>query len=655
LAKLRDPLKEPTESQRLATHAAQRLKDERKASGELSASQIANSSLRPPAAPPVAVMPGATLEQRIRADFRVFLTLVWRHLLGSDPNPIQLDLAYWLQHGPDRAIIMAFRGFSKSWITGAYALWRLYCDPDEKIMVVSGSLKRAIATSTWCFSLVMTMDLLAHMRPKADTRQSATAWDVGNCIPAQSASFTPFGIGGQLVGFRGSCIIPDDVETQTNSLTLVMREKIEEAVKEFESVLTPGGVIKYLGTPHDVDSLYMKLLRLKNAAGAPVYQARIWPALYPSTEEIKGYGKLLAPYILAQLKKLGPTAVGHSTMPMRFPDEDLETRRAAMGNSEFRLQFMLDLAGSLIDKFPLKLKDLIVMELAANQAPEEIVWGPNPGNREQDLPLMGFDGDYLHRPAHAGTHYSPYSRKIGYLDGSGRGTDETSLSVLGELFGRAFWLDLYATQDGYGPATLEAISNMCVRWDVSTLYIEANFGDGMMTALMRPELTKAWDREAARRKNAGLSPLERTGTLIEEVKSGAVQKEKRILSVLEPVTQQHRLVVNREVFLYDRRSMEALDGEDTRHRYAFNYQYTHLTREKDCLGHDDRLESLAGGLAMLAAELGVDPEGIALRAKLERNDSLLAELEEDAWDQVGRGSGGRYKDTRVQAARIQTR
>lgn len=656
MAKLKDPLKKSPEAS-IASAVQQQLKEERKARGELSAGQAAIPSQRPPAAPPIAVMPGATLEQRIRADFRVFLTLVWRHLLGNDPNPIQLDLAYWLQHGPDRAIIMAFRGFSKSWITGAYALWRLYCDPNEKIMVVSGSLKRAIATSTWCFSLVMTMDLLAHMRPKADTRQSATAWDVGNCIPAQSASFTPFGIGGQLVGFRGSCIIPDDVETQTNSLTVVMREKIEEAVKEFESVLTPGGVIKYLGTPHDIDSLYMKLLRLKDQSGKPVYSARIWPALFPTTEEIRKYGKLLAPYITSQLNKLGPSVVGTSTMPMRFTDEDLEKRRAAMGNSEFRLQFMLDLAGSLIDKFPLKLKDLLVMDLDADRAPEELVWGLTAVDR--DLPVMGFDGDFYHRPAHVGAHYSPYSKKIAYLDGSGRGEDETSLAIGGELYGRVFLLDLWASKDGYGPETLKSIARLLVRWGVTTLYVEANFGDGMMVSLLRPVVQAEWDLYAKRQdgKKGFVGRLDEkpTGTIIEEVTSGRVNKEKRILSVLEPATQQHRLVINREVILYDHRSVNEMDGEDTRHRYAFGYQYTHLTREKDCLGHDDRLESISGLCAMFAAELGVDPEGIAHRAKQERSDALLAELEEDGWEMAGRGSGGRRDDYRAQAARIQTR
>lgn len=656
MAKLIDPLKQ--------------LKDEREANGELSAAQIARlapgghvrAAVGPiptppvlggvPKAPPIKEMPGATLEQRAKADFRVFLTIIWRHLLGNDPNPIQLDLAYWLQHGPDRAIIMAFRGFSKSWITGAYALWRLFVNPDEKVMVVSGSLMRAVATSNWCLSLVLTIPMLAPLRPKPSYRQSGQMWDVGNCIPQQSASFTAFGIGGQLVGFRGSLIIPDDVETQTNSLTVVMREKIREAVKEFESVLVPGGQIKYLGTPHDMDSLYMYLLRLRNDDGSQVYQARIWTALYPTEAEVQKYKGLLAPYVTSQIRKLGPSCIGHSTMPMRFSDEDLAKRKAAMGNSEFRLQFMLDLDGSFIDKYPLKLKDLIVMELDPQRGPEELVWGTS--KRDLDLTVPGFDGDYCHKPVHVGEFYSPYSKIIGFIDSSGRGTNETSLAIGGELFGRVFLLRLWATTKGYEPETLRTIAQLCVKLGVSTLYVEGNHGDGMFIALLRPALIKEWQQ--ANQKARKRLPDAPTGTEIEEVKSGAAQKEKRILSVLEPVTQQHRLVVNREVFLWDEKSIQEKDGEDTRHRYAFGYQYTHLTREKDCLGEDDRLESVAGLCAMFAPELEVEPLGMALRRKEEREDDLMRELEEeDEAISMGRQGAVSRPELRARASRIQTR
>lgn len=638
----------------------ERLSGERQATGAPSAAEAVKARVKAPVARPdpkaatTLQQPPKTIEQLATEDFRVFLTLIWRHLLGVDPNPIQLDMAYWLQHGPDRAIIMAFRGFSKSWITGAYALWRLYVDSDEKVLVVSGSLKRAIATTNWCLQLIMTMPLLKDMIPKPSYRQSSQMFDVGNCVPAQSASFMAAGIGGQLVGFRGTCIIPDDVETQTNSLTVVMREKIEEAVKEFESVLTPGGVIKYLGTPHDVDSLYMKLLRLRDIHNQPVYGARIWPGLFPNEEEIKSYGEWLAPYITHEIRKQGPSCVGHSTMPFRFTDEDLEKRRAAMGNTEFRLQFMLDLTGSFLDKYPLKLRDLIVMDLDDSTGPEEVVWGNT--NILRDLPVMGFDGDFYHGPSFIGEGYSKYSKVLGYVDNSGRGADETSLSIVAELFGRVYWLHLWASKDGFGITTLTAIAKACVRFRVHVLRVEANFGDGMFVALLTPILAKEWEKanEAARKEGR---KDEHGGTVIEEIKSGKAQKEARVLSILEPVTQQHRLVVNSSVIKWDNASLQAIDGEETKHRYAWGYQYTHITKERDCLGHDDRVESLAGAVAGFADILGVDPLGMAVRAKEERYEDELEKMFADTEDAVGGalGFGSKRDDPRAQAARITKR
>lgn len=578
-----------------------------------------------------------SVEEACKADFRVFLTLIWRHLLGVDPSPIQLDMAYYLQHGPSRTIIMAFRGFSKSWITGAYALWRLYCDPNEQILIVSGSMARAVATTNWALMLILSMPLLAHMKPKPHYRQSALKFDVGSCEnPGQSASFSAFGIGGQLVGFRGTCIIPDDVETQTNSLTVVMREKIEEAVKEFESVLTPGGVIKYLGTPHDTDSLYLKLLRLKDKHGRPVYEARIWPALFPTEEEIKSYGIHLAPYITAQLRKYGPSIVGHSTMPNRFTDDDLEKRRAAMGNTEFRLQFMLDLRG-IAGKFPLKLRDLMVLPLDDARGPVDVTWG----NRHvlTDLPVMGEDGDFYHGPLDYSTQTARWQKVIGYVDSSGRGEDETSLCIVALLHGRVFWLHLWASKDGYGPGTLEAISQACVRFGVHELYVESNFGDGVFLALLRPVLQKAWEKHVKLRTAAGqMRPDDPSGSKLEEVKVGKVGKETRILSVIEPITQSHRLVVSKSVIEWDNQSINEMEGEETRHRYAWGYQYTHLTRDRDCLGHDDRLDSLAGALGIFAPELGVDPKGMSVQyAEDEKEDWLMKLMLEDE-EAVGRPS-----------------
>ncbi|MGE3646202.1 MAG: phage terminase large subunit [Beijerinckiaceae bacterium] len=558
--------------------------------------------------------------QTIKADFRLFLILLWRHLLNCDPNPAQLDLAWYLQHGPDRSVILAFRGFSKSWITGAYALWRLYCDSEEKVLVVSGSLGRAVATTNWCLTLIMSWSLLAHLKPKPTDRQSSKAFDVGPAKPSQSPSFHALGVGGQIVGFRGTCIIPDDVETQQNSLTVTMREKNLEAVKEFDSVLVPGGVIKYLGTPHDEDSLY-------NHLAERGYEVRVWPALYPTQDEIKRYGLRLSPWILSELRK-DPSLVGRSIMPTRFTDEDLARRRLSLGRSEFLLQFMLDTSLSDQDKYPLKYRDLMLASLDPRKGPDSVVWSDDPKQRIADIQRMGFEGDHLHAailPDNTG--YSPYDRVVGAVDNSGRGADETALVIIAELHGILFWLHLWAGKAGYDMDTLQTIAKACVRFRVQKLRVEANFGDGMFAALLQPVLQAEWAKhQTAERRRLGPTYREHlAGTEIEEVRaSNQMSKEQRILSILEPVTQQHRLVVDRGVLQWDYESLSKIEGEDTRHRYAFGYQYSRLTRDKDSLKHDDRLDALAIAVADFADILGVDP---AQRGEEAAKDKLEEELE----------------------------
>ena len=73
-----------------------------------------------------------SLEDRLKTDFRYFLTAVWTHLNLPAPTRAQLCIAEYLQHGPKRLQIQAFRGVGKSWITAAFVLWTLFNDPDKK-------------------------------------------------------------------------------------------------------------------------------------------------------------------------------------------------------------------------------------------------------------------------------------------------------------------------------------------------------------------------------------------------------------------------------------------------------------------------------------------------------------------------------------------
>jgi hypothetical protein len=113
----------------------------------------------------------AVFNDPLKDDFRVFLTMLWRHLGLPDPTPLQLDVAWQLQHHSwssseiDRLIIMAFRGMAKSWITSAYVLWNLHRNPQLKIGVFSGSSRRSVNFVNFCLNLIAEVPALQHLRP----------------------------------------------------------------------------------------------------------------------------------------------------------------------------------------------------------------------------------------------------------------------------------------------------------------------------------------------------------------------------------------------------------------------------------------------------------------------------------------------------------
>lgn len=149
------------------------------------------------------------INERLK-DFRYFLFLIWKHLDLPDPTPVQVDIAAYLQHGPKRKVIEAFRGVGKSWITAAYVLYRLYHNPQLKILVVSASKERADNFSTFTLRLINDVPWLAHLAPKQGQRNSKISFDVGPAKPDQSPSVKSVGLFGQLTGSRADIIIADD-------------------------------------------------------------------------------------------------------------------------------------------------------------------------------------------------------------------------------------------------------------------------------------------------------------------------------------------------------------------------------------------------------------------------------------------------------------
>jgi hypothetical protein len=533
----------------------------------------------------------------LKSDFKYFLQAIWAQLELPAPTRAQYAIADYLQYGPKRLMVQAFRGVGKSWITAAFVLWTLFKDNDKKVMVISASKERADNFSIFCQKLIVETPWLRHMQPKSDTaRWSRISFDI-NCAPHQAPSVKSVGVTGQLTGSRADLMILDDVEVPSNSLTEMMREKLLQLCTEAESILTPkkDSRIMYLGTPQTTFTIYRRLAERN-------YRPFVWPARYPRKEKLSQYENLLAPQIVedieAGIEEWSPTD------PDRFKDDDLLEREAAMGRSNFMLQFQLDTALSDAEKFPLKFADLVVTSVNPTQAPDAVVWCSDPRNVLKDLPTVGLPGDYFYTPMQLQGEWGPYTETICSIDPSGRGTDETAATYISQRNGFLYVHEVRAYRDGYSDNTLLDILRGCKRYNVSKLLIETNFGDGIVAELFKKHLQQT-----------------KQAIDVEEVRAN-VRKEDRIIDALEPVMNQHRLIIDRSVVEWDYSSNKDAPPED-RLLYMLFYQMSRMCREKGAVRHDDRLDSLAQGVKYFTDAMGISAfEAVKARRQEDWQDIL---------------------------------
>tara|TARA_B110000908_G_C10226569_1_gene438255 strand:- start:192 stop:1853 length:1662 start_codon:yes stop_codon:yes gene_type:complete len=512
-------------------------------------------------------------------DFRNFLFLIWKHLNLPEPTPIQYDIADYMQSDEKRQIIEAFRGVGKSWICSAYVVHQLLLNPALNFLVVSASKTRSDDFSTFTLRLIHEVPFLSHLKPTDKQRFSKISFDVGPAPASHAPSVKSLGITSQLTGSRADIIIADDIEVANNSATQAMREKLSEQVKEFDAILKPedSSKIIFLGTPQTEDSIYNKLQERG-------YKACIWPSKHvtPQTNE-KGYNGSIRSICVDAEK------VGKATEPTRFSDIDLLEREMSYGRSGFAMQFMLDTRLSDIDRHPLKLNDLIVADIDNEVAPERLVWAQAPDLVwDGSVPNVGFSGDRYHRPFKTVGEHIPFTGSVLAIDPSGRGKDETGYAVVKMLNGMLFVPDAGGLQGGYSEETLKALAMIAKNHQVNAIIVESNFGDGMFNEIFKPVLHK-------------IHPC-----TMEEVRHN-IQKERRIIDTLEPIMNQHRLIISPDVI---RKDFETAQGypPELQLRYQLMYQMSRITKDRGAITHDDRLDALSIGIAYWVEQMNQDAE-----------------------------------------------
>ena len=510
-----------------------------------------------------------------QVSFPQFCTAVMRETRMVEDTggltPVQAQICEYIEKGPKRRVISAFRGCGKSTLASMLVLFKLYLNPDEKILIISASMSRSEAMSAWILKTIVDIPWLRHMQPDShDGRYSRIAFDVGSCkYIEQSPSVRAAGITGQITGSRASFILVDDCETPQTCLTQVQREKLRNSLNELESILKPipEADIVYLGTPHSsTDSIYFAL---KRDLG---YNARSWPARVPA--DITPYNGCLSPLIEQRVGKDD----GRPT-DTRFSDDELLQRELSMSPMQWRLQFLLDPTLSDVERFPLRCQDLMVVTVDQH-LPETLLFEKAKDLALDDLPCVGMAHDpRFYRPrAITGSIPSTEAPTVMALDPSGGGSDEFAWAVVKAYAGNYYLLDSGGKLGGVDDKFWQKLASIAKQHGVNEILVESNFGGlEIYKQVLAPYLRAAGH------------PCR-----IEPIRSNQ-RKELRIIDTIAPLLQTHRLAVDRRVVEKDAEMLKTADEKSA--SYSLFFQMTRLTHDRGSLLHDDRLDAWSMALA----------------------------------------------------------
>lgn len=562
----------------------------------------------------------AAYVERLKRDFVFFVQELWKDRQLDRVAPlgeVELDICLWVATGPRRRGNLAFRSIGKTHFgAAAYSCWRWRRRADDKGIIVSKSARAAKETLALCREWIRSVWFLKDLDPSLNefASDNLTQFDVATArIDARSPSLSVYGIEGQITGTRADFIIGDDVETPDNTKTQDAREELAHKVSEFAFVASYGARdIIFFGTPHHEESLYWTL-------ADKGYKFRSWPLVFLSEEE-HAQSLNLAP-LMVEKHDLGEAPLGQSTCPHRFNESAVAEFRDE-GELAFTMQCKLLRGLAESKRHPLKLSDLIIMDVPAREAPTSVTYGTQDHSGSTsitDIKCLGFAGDKLYRPAMIGKDWNPYDGTKAGLDPAGRGDDRTGLSVVSSLAGLLWVKCCLGLTGGASTECLDLIASTLRAHDARDLYCEGNidaFGtyeQALLAALRRHFIAPGADPRFPDGWTCALT-----------VTRATAQKELRIIGTLEPVMSGHRLVVDRAAIMPEGGKVQ---GE-------LQYQIAHITKQRKCLKEDGKLDSLEIAVRAWQDSIGLEPANAAARKRETKMQDIIREHLEAAGEEI---------------------
>jgi len=525
-------------------------------------------------------------------NFQEYYKYVFYYQNHPLPTRDQLYMAKFLSksvNNLDPRMLQAQRGLAKSLTLQIFTTWLLLRNKNEKIVVVSATSARSESFTSFCLGLFRTIPLIKHLEPSGDDRSSTKKFDVSGRKVDDSPSMAAFGVTSAKAGSRATFIIYDDVEILENSDTAGKREKVLKGVRD---TLHLGVANVYrsicICTPQSSESVYNVMV---NENG---YNRTIIPAIYP--EDLSVYEGDIAPHIARDIRVNPKYLIGEHATDKRNNMKHLNKQRVGMTKAEFKLHYQLDTTMTDAERYPLKLSDLIVMDLDSVVAPIQIMYSSEKKHCLWDIKHRGFRGDNLFSPKYSSDDkLAEYEGIAMFIDPSGRGKDNTAYCVTAQLGGKIFLLDADGLDGGYDESTLKQLAEIAKFYKVNLIQIESNFGDGSFAELLKPILRET--------HNCSVEDIRAT-----------TNKFRRIIETLEPTMMQHRLVVNKSILMKD---------ESKSTDYSLTHQITHTSLDGENLKHDDIIDCIEMGVGYWNQSLARDTKDELARFEEEQLDKEL--------------------------------
>ncbi len=387
--------------------------------------------------------------------FPLFVAL-WNRTQGMQTPSVHFAIAAFLENRwiaqDRRLLLMAFRSCGKSTLVGLFCVWLLWRNPDLRILVLSADLALARKMVRNVKRILEKHHLTRHLKPEHADQWGSDRFTVRRELELRDPSMLAKGITTNLTGTRADIIICDDVEVPKTSNNAEKREALRERLTELDYILTPDGMLLYVGTPHCFHTIYGHEPRRE------LGEDKIF---------LDGFIRMVVPVLKQD---------GESVWPERFTPEKIRSILYRTGPANFKSQMMCE--------------------------PAQISEG-----YFQATQLLIYQGDIIYREASGEAVLSIEGRRMASVsvwwdpafgrEQDGKRRDRSVVAIVYTDEEGAYWLHHLSTikvREGDGDEATQQCLQICElvkRFHFSSIRIETNGIGKFLPNILRKELASA--------------------------------------------------------------------------------------------------------------------------------------------------------------------